>query len=57
MAAFPAVFYRDPSECLDELRMMEAAAKRKDEQQRKNKSRRIKALVSDVMKRGKQRGV
>lgn len=51
-AILPRRFYGDPSECVDEWRMISEAAKRKAARDRRNKSRRIKALVAEVMRNG-----
>ena len=54
--ALPAVFYRDPAECVDELRRVikvgSEIEKRKADQHRLHKGRRIRALVRKVMKNG-----
>jgi hypothetical protein len=50
--ALPAICYRDPAESLDELRRINERAKRKAEQERINKGRRIRALVKKVMNKG-----
>lgn len=50
MSALPARFYRDPVECVDELRKLEAAAKKQAEHERRHKGRRIRALVKLAMK-------
>lgn len=55
MKALPAVFYRDPAEALDQLREMATAAKRRAEQDRQHKSRRIKALVMQVINKPRAR--
>lgn len=48
--ALPSLFYRDPAEAVDEIRRLREVAKRKADQTRKNKSRRIQALVKLAMK-------
>lgn len=50
MRALPALFYRDPAECLDELRRMGELAKRIADRHRMHKRRRIIALVKEAMK-------
>lgn len=52
MKALPAIFYRDPADCVDELRSLNEQAKRKAERERLNKGRRIRALVREVMRKG-----
>lgn len=53
MKALPAVFYRDPAEALDQIREMAEAAKRRAEQDRQHKARRIRALVKQVIDKAK----
>ena len=50
--ALPAQLYGDPAERLDEIREIGKAAKRKAEVERRNKARRIRALVKQVMRGG-----
>ena len=52
MKALPARFYRDPLECVDELRRANEAAKRQADKDRLNKGRRIRALVKQAMTNG-----
>lgn len=52
MSALPSRFYRDPADCVDEMRSLGAQAKRKAERARINKGRRIRALVREVMRNG-----
>ncbi len=56
MMVLPARFYRDPAELVGEVRKLREAAKRKAERKaerdRIHKSRRIKALVREVMMNG-----
>lgn len=54
MKALPALFYRDPSESLDELRRMREIAEKQAVRLRKHKRMRVMALVADVMKRAKR---
>lgn len=46
----PSRFYRDPSECVDEMRKITDQTKRKAERDRISKGRRIRALVKQAMK-------
>ena len=48
--ALPSRFYRDPVDCVDELRAMYAAAARQAERDRIHKGRRIRVLVKQQMK-------
>lgn len=52
MKALPSMFYRDPSESLDELRRLREVAKRQAERLRRHKRMRIRALVSKAMREG-----
>ena len=48
----PSKFWGDPSECVDELRRLRIIAKRQAYLDMIHKGRRIKALVSAVIKNG-----
>lgn len=48
--ALPARFYRDPAECVDELRKITEQLKRKAERDRMHKARRIQSLVRFAMR-------
>lgn len=52
MKALPIGFYGDPAECVDLTRTLRAQAKRAADRERQHKSRRIRALVKEVMKNG-----
>lgn len=52
MKALPARFYRDPIDCVDEMRRVNEAAKRQAEKDRLNKGRRIRALVKRAVVNG-----
>lgn len=52
--ALPSKFYGDPSECVDELRKLQQAARKHAERDRLHKGRRIRALVEQAMKGKKQ---
>lgn len=46
----PSRFYRDPAECVDEIRCQREVARRQAERDRLHKGRRIRALVKQAMK-------
>lgn len=50
MSALPSFLYGDPALCMDEVRRLRAAAERKQDRERMNKSKRIQALVRQAMK-------
>lgn len=50
--ALPSLYYGDPAECLDEIRLRRAKEKRKAERERKHKSLRIQANVRKAIKNG-----
>jgi len=54
--ALPSFFYRDPAEVTDEVSEFMAKGRRMQEQERVHKSRRIKALTAQVLRRGGKDG-
>lgn len=48
--ALPAMMYRDPAECVDEMRRIEQAMRKRVERDKLHKGRRIRALVKQAMK-------